>query len=452
MEKITFILGRWLSGTLGEGAAEIMGEISPLLLENGFDLNRAYKDAFGETGDEQTKYFAKLGMMVTFMAAPANLGYVFKTKQKIQEYIANNGSNPVLEETMRVLDETIERMPTGEAATRLDEKIYGDNPVEPLVFVEAPQISVNEDVVEPPVEGPAERPQETVEVEKRSANNGEEFFVVENDGKVNKNVLYRVNETNGQLEVKGYDAMQEGFVPASNTIMEAVDRKSKENGIISSDKATRVAKQRLNIDPDAERVITPEGKVLYQAPGQTAQQFGKNRERNTNTVRATADNTFSFLKRSKEKIISTIFPNAETKIDDQQSASYNKYRDAVRTKMKLNAGSFFSKGKAVLMESGMNKIPKVADFLAALVEDFSKTGKTIEVATSAATDVTTKVGLKIEDVVNSIISTEFFQDKFGSIAEASDYGKNLLTDLMINDKSVAQEIFGQKQRSLQPIC
>jgi antitoxin component YwqK of YwqJK toxin-antitoxin module len=445
--KLTFILGRWLSGTSGETVAEIAGNIIPLFLENGFDLNKAYKDSFGETGDEQTKNLAILGMSCALFASPANLPYVFKTKQQINKSIAENGSNPVLEQVMRVLDDTIERMPTGEAATRMDERIYGDNPVEPLVFVEAPPISVNEDVVEAPVEGPAERPQETVEVEKRSANNGEEFFVLENDGKVNKNVVYRVNETNGQLEVKGYDSMQEGFVPASTTITEAVDRKSKENGIISSDKATRVAKQQLNIDPDAERVITPEGKVLYQTPGQTAQQFGKNRQKNTNTVRATADNTFSFLDGVKAKIVSTLFPKVETKIDDQQSASYNTYRDAVRTKMKLNAGSFFSRGKAVLMESGMNKIPKIADFLAALVEDFSKTGKTIEVATTAVTDVTTKVGLKIEDVVNSIIGTDFFQDKFGAVAEASDYAKNLLTDLMINDNSVAKEIFGTNKEA-----
>jgi antitoxin component YwqK of YwqJK toxin-antitoxin module len=270
---------------------------------------------------------------------------------------------------------------------------------------------------------------------------------LENDGKVNKNVVYRVNETNGQLEVKGYDAMQEGWVPASKTITDAVDRKSKENGIISSDKATRVAKQRLNINPDADRVITPEGKVLYQTPGQTAAQFGRNRQRNTNTVRATADNTFAFLNGVKEKIISTVFPNAETKVDDQQSASYNTYRDAVRSKMKLNAGSFFSRGKAVLMESGMNKIPKVADFLAALVEDFSKTGKSIEITVDNIAQATTKTALKIEDVVNNIIATEFFQDKFGSMAEASDYAKNLLTDLMINDKSVAQEIFGQNKEA-----
>jgi antitoxin component YwqK of YwqJK toxin-antitoxin module len=306
---------------------------------------------------------------------------------------------------------------------------------------------INEDAIEPPIQGPAERPLETVEVEKRSANNGEEFFVLENDGKVNKNVVYRVNETNGQLEVKGYDAMQEGWVPASKTITDAVDRKSKENGIISSDKATRVAKQRLNINPDADRVITPEGKVLYQTPGQTAAQFGRNRQRNTNTVRATADNTFAFLNGVKEKIISTVFPNAETKVDDQQSASYNTYRDAVRSKMKLNAGSFFSRGKAVLMESGMNKIPKVADFLAALVEDFSKTGKSIEITVDNIAQATTKTALKIEDVVNNIIATEFFQDKFGSMAEASDYAKNLLTDLMINDKSVAQEIFGQNKEA-----
>ena len=443
--KVTFILGRWLSGASGETVAEVAGNLVPLLAENGFDLNKAYKDAFGETEDEQTKNLAILGLSCVLFAAPANVGYIFKTKQKIQEHIANNGSNPVLEQTMRVIDDTIERMPTGATATKLDEKIYGDNPVQPLIFAEAPPISVNEDIVEPPTQGPAERPQETVEVEKRSANNGEEFFVLENDGKVNKNVLYRVNETNGQLEVKGYDAMQEGWVPASNTITEAVDRKSKENGIISSDKATRVAKQQLNIDPDAERVISPEGKVLYQTPGQSAAQFGKNRERNTNTVRVTADNTFSFLNGVKEKIISTIFPNAETKVDDQQSASYNKYRDAVRTKMKLNAGSFFSKGKAVLMESGMNKIPKVADFLAALVEDFSKTGKTIDV--TATTEATTRVGMKIEDVVNNIISTQFFQDNFGAIADASDYAKNLLTDLMINDRSVAQEIFGQNKEA-----
>lgn len=445
--KLTFILGRWLSGAAGETIAEVSGNIIPLLAENGFDVNKAYKEAFGETGDEQTKNLAILGMSCVLFAAPANLGYVFKTKQKIQEYIANNGSNPILEETMRVLDDTIERMPQGETATRLDERIYGDNPVEPLVFVEAPSTIINEDAIEPPTQGPAERPLETVEVEKRSANNGEEFFVLENDGKVNKNVVYRVNETNGQLEVKGYDAMQEGWVPASKTITDAVDRKSKENGIISSDKATRVAKQRLNIDPDADRVITAEGKVLYQTPGQTAAQFGRNRQRNTNTVRATADNTFAFLNGVKEKIISTVFPNAETKVDDQQSASYNTYRDAVRTKMKLNAGSFFSRGKAVLMESGMNKIPKVADFLAALVEDFSKTGKSIEITVDNIAQATTKTALKIEDVVNNIIATEFFQDKFGSMAEASDYAKNLLTDLMINDKSAAQEIFGQNKEA-----
>jgi hypothetical protein len=445
--KLTFILGRWLSGATGEFTAEVVGNIVPLLAENGFDVNKAYEEAFGKTSDERTKNLAILGMSVTLLASPANLRFVFKTKQKIQEYIANNGSNPVLEETLRVIDDTIERMPTGEAATRLDERIYGDNPVEPLVFVEAPSTIINEDAIEPPIQGPAERPLETVEVEKRSANNGEEFFVLENDGKVNKNVVYRVNETNGQLEVKGYDAMQEGWVPASKTITDAVDRKSKENGIISSDKATRVAKQRLNINPDADRVITPEGKVLYQTPGQTAAQFGRNRQRNTNTVRATADNTFAFLNGVKEKIISTVFPNTETKVDDQQSASYNTYRDAVRTKMKLNAGSFFSKGKAVLMESGMNKIPKVADFLAALVEDFSKTGKSIEIAVDNIAQATTKTALKIEDVVNNIIATEFFQDKFGSMAEASDYAKNLLTDLMINDKSVAQEIFGQNKEA-----
>ena len=445
--KLTFILGRWLSGATGETIAEVSGNIIPLLAENGFDVNAAYKEAFGETGDEQTKNLAILGLSCVLFAAPANLGYVFKTKQKIKQYIAENGTNPVLEETLRVIDDTIERTPAGEAATRLDERIYGDNPVEPLVFTEAPATIINEDAIEPPVQGPVERPLETVEVEKRSANNGEEFFVLENDGKVNKNVVYRVNETNGQLEVKGYDAMQEGWVPATKTITDAVDRKSKENGIISSDKATRVAKQRLNIDPDADRVITAEGKVLYQTPGQTAAQFGKNRQRNTNTVRATADNTFAFLNGVKEKIISTIFPNAETKVDDQQSASYNTYRDAVRTKMKLNAGSFFSRGKAVLMESGMNKIPKVADFLAALVEDFSKTGKSIEITVDNIAQATTKTALKIEDVVNNIIATEFFQDKFGSMAEASDYAKNLLTDLMINDKSVAQEIFGQNKEA-----
>ena len=445
--KLTFILGRWLSGATGETIAEVSGNIIPLLAENGFDVNAAYKEAFGETGDEQTKNLAILGLSCVLFAAPANLGYVFKTKQKIKQYIAENGTNPVLEETLRVIDDTIERTPAGEAATRLDERIYGDNPVEPLVFTEAPATIINEDAIEPPVQGPVERPLETVEVEKRSANNGEEFFVVENDGKVNKNVLYRVNETNGQLEVKGYDAMQEGWVPASKTITDAVDRKSKENGIISSDKATRVAKQRLNIDPDAERVITKDGKVLYQTPGQSATQFGRNRQRNTNTVRATADNTFAFLNGVKEKIISTVFPNTETKVDEQQSASYNTYRDAVRTKMKLNAGSFFSRGKAVLVESGMNKIPKVADFLAALVEDFGKTGRSIEITVDNIAQATTKTALKIEDVVNNIIATEFFQDKFGSMAEASDYAKNLLTDLMINDKSVAQEIFGQNKEA-----
>jgi hypothetical protein len=445
--KLSFILGRWLSGATGETVAEVAGNVIPLLAQNGFDVNKAYTDAFGETGDEQTKNLAILGLSCVLFAAPANLGYVFKTKQKIQEYIAQNGSNPILEETMRVIDDTIQNTPTGQAATNLDERIYGENPVVPLVFAEAPEVIVNEEAIEPPMQGPAERPTETVAIEKRSANNGEEFFVVENDGKVNKNVVYRVNASNGQLEVKGYDAMQEGFVPASETIVEAVDRKSTENGIISSDKATRVAKQRLNIDPDAERVITPEGKVLYQTPGQTAQQFGKKREKNVNTVRGTADSTFDFLNELKSKIVSTIFPNTETKVDGEQSASYNRYRDALRTKMKLNSGSFFSKGKAVLVESGMNKIPKIADFLAGLMEDFSKTGKAIETTMTDAMGTTTKAAIKIEQVVSDIISTDFFQDKFGAVAEASDFAKTMLTDLLINDKSVAKEIFGTNKEA-----
>jgi len=445
--KITFILGRWLSGATGETVAEVAGNIIPLLAENGFDVNKAYTDAFGETGDERTKNLAKLGLSCVLFAAPANLGYVFKTGQTIKREIAENGSNPILEEVSRVIDDTIQNMPTGQAATNLDERIYGENPIMPLVFTEAPEVIVNEDLVEPPMQGPAERPTETVAIEKRSANNGEEFFVVENDGKVNKNVIYRVNASNGQLEVKGYDAMQEGFVPASETIVEAVDRKSTENGIISSDKATRVAKQRLNIDPDAERVITPEGKVLYQTPGQTAQQFGKKREKNVNTVRGTADSTFDFLNELKSKIVSTIFPNTETKVDGEQSASYNRYRDALRTKMKLNSGSFFSKGKAVLVESGMNKIPKIADFLAGLMEDFSKTGKAIETTMTDAMGTTTKAAIKIEQVVSDIISTDFFQDKFGAVAEASDFAKTMLTDLLINDKSVAKEIFGTNKEA-----
>lgn len=445
--KLTFILGRWLSGATGETVAEVAGNVIPLLAENGFDVNKAYTDAFGDTGDEQTKNLAILGLSCVLFAAPANLAYVFKTKQKIQEHIAKNGSNPILEEVSRVIDDTIQNTPTGQSATSLDERIYGDNPIEPLVFMEAPESVVNEDLVEPPMLGPQERPQETVSVEKRSANNGEEFFVVENDGKVNKNVLYRVNETNGQLEAKGYDSMQEGWVPASNTITDAVDRKSKENGIISSKQAARVAKQRLGIDLDAERVITPEGKVLYQAPGQTAQQFGRTREKNVNTVRGTADSTFSFLDELKTKIVSSIFPNTETKVDGEQSATYNKYRDALRTKMKLNAGSFFSKGKAVLMESGMNKIPKVADFLSALVEDFSKTGKAIEATMTDVMGATTKAAIKIDNVVNNIISTDFFQDKFGGLAEASDFAKTMLTDMLINDASVAKEIFGTNKQA-----
>ena len=445
--KITFILGRWLSGATGETVAEVAGNIIPLLAENGFDVNKAYTDAFGETGDERTKNLAKLGLSCVLFAAPANLGYVFKTGQTIKREIAENGSNPILEEVSRVIDDTIQNMPTGQAATNLDKRIYGENPIMPLVFTEAPEVIVNEEAIEPPMQGPAERPTETVAIEKRSANNGEEFFVVENDGKVNKNVVYRVNASNGQLEVKGYDAMQEGFVPASETIVEAVDRKSTENGIISSDKATRVAKQRLNIDPDAERVITPEGKVLYQTPGQTAQQFGKKREKNVNTVRGTADSTFDFLNELKSKIVSTIFPNTETKVDGEQSASYNRYRDALRTKMKLNSGSFFSKGKAVLVESGMNKIPKIADFLAGLMEDFSKTGKAIETTVTDAMGTTTKAAIKIEQVVSDIISTDFFQDKFGAVAEASDFAKTMLTDLLINDKSVAKEIFGTNKEA-----
>ena len=90
--KLTFILGRWLSGASGEFVAEVVGNIAPLLAENGFDVNKAYEDAFGKTSDERTKNLAILGMSVTLLASPANLAYAFKTKQEIKQYIAENGS------------------------------------------------------------------------------------------------------------------------------------------------------------------------------------------------------------------------------------------------------------------------------------------------------------------------------------------------------------------------
>lgn len=416
--KLTYSLGRWLSGISGEFLAEVSGEVANIMTENGYDLVGAFEDAYGKDVDQVTKSMAQLGLTVAFMAAPQNFGYLMMTDKKFREHIAEFGTNPVLEEVHMLIKNTIESTPRTAAGNKLGEQLYKNTPVDPLVFTPAEQ-------------GPE---LERLNVEQRAANNGEEFYLVENNGEVNTDVVYKVDATTGELMVKGFNPLVEGFTKASETLVNKVNEQSTTNGIISSDKATDIAARNLNVN----KVTTKDGKVLYQAPGQSVEQFNQNRTNNINSTKTLAENRFAPFRELAKSIMRTIFPNVRAEVSDQQASVYNSYRDKVRGVLKLNAGSFFADGVAVLMESGMNKVPKIADFVAPLLEAFSKTGRVIRVAEEGSTETSRSVSLN--SVLDSIVDSEFFQERFGNTADALNHAKTLLSDLLLNDKAIIESV------------
>lgn len=416
--KLTYALGRWLSGTSGEFVSEVSGEVANIMTENGYDLVGAFEDAYGKDVDQVTKSMAQLGLTVAFMAAPQNFGYLIMTDKKFREHIAQFGTNPVLEEVHMLIKNTIESTPRTAAGNKLGEQLYKNTPVDPLVFT-------------PTEQGPE---LERLNVEQRAANNGEEFYLVENNGEVNTDIVYKVDATTGELMVKGFNPLVEGFTKASETLVNKVNEQSTTNGIISSDKATDIAARNLNVN----KVTTKDGKVLYQAPGQSVEQFNQNRTKNINSTKTLAENRFAPFRELAKSIMKTIFPNVKAEVSDQQASVYNSYRDKVRGVLKLNAGSFFADGVAVLMESGMNKVPKIADFVAPLLEAFSKTGRVIRVAEEGSTETSRSVSLN--SVLDSIVDSEFFQERFGNTADALNHAKTLLSDLLLNDKAIIESV------------
>lgn len=416
--KLTYSLGRWLSGTSGEFLAEVSGEVANIMTENGYDLVGAFEDAYGKDVDQVTKSMAQLGLTVAFMAAPQNFGYLIMTDKKFREHIAEFGTNPVLEEVHMLIKNTIESTPRTAAGNKLGEQLYKNTPVDPLVFT-------------PTEQGPE---LERLRVEQRAANNGEEFYLVENNGEVNTDVVYKVDATTGELMVKGFNPLVEGFTKASETLVNKVNEQSTTNGIISSDKATDIASRNLNVN----KVITKDGKVLYQAPGQSVEQFNQNRTKNINSTKTLAENRFAPFRELAKSITKTIFPDTKTEVSAQQASVYNAYRDKVKGQIKLNAGSFFADGVAVLMESGMNKVPKIADFVSPLIEAFSKTGRVVRVAEEGSTETSRSVSLN--SVLDSIVDSEFFQERFGDTADALNHAKTLLSDLLLNDKAIVESV------------
>jgi antitoxin component YwqK of YwqJK toxin-antitoxin module len=419
--KLTYVMGRWFAGAVGESLAEVSGNVANIMAENGYDMEATFKEAFPST-DETTKQLAIIGLTSLFMAAPQNLGYLLMTKKKFDEHIAQFGTNEVLDDVYRQIDNAIETMPRVSQGNKIGDQLYKDTQVDPLVFVPASQ-------------GPVE---ERLFVEQRAANNGEEFYLVENDGTVNKDVTYKVDETSGELMVKGFDPLNEGWVKASEPLVNKVTEESTKNGILSADKAKEIASRKLGLEP----IVTETGEVLYQASGENISQNNQSRAKNINSTRTMAESKFSEFKKLAKNIMGNLFPDVKAEVSDKQAASYNSYRDKVRGQIKMNAGSFFADGEAVLMESGMNKIPKISDFLAPLLEVFSKTGRVVTVEENGIEQSTRTVDFN--RILDHIVSSDFFQERFSDVENAIDYAKTMVTDLLLNDKVTIEKILGNK--------
>jgi hypothetical protein len=197
-------------------------------------------------------------------------------------------TDPLMVEVERIVDEAIENYKPGTVTQQQQvQNIQSENPetlpITDDVDSNRPDIAVTgdandnisvtrgsqnqenefrENVLEPvPTDKAAEVKQaEKLEVEKRVAERGEVFHVVEADGSVNKEVEYRYNETTGKIESRGYTAFNNKFEEVNEELARTIEAKVNDSGMLSKTKATEIASQTLGLDK-ADRLVEIDGQV-----------------------------------------------------------------------------------------------------------------------------------------------------------------------------------------------
>jgi len=441
--RMLFVLGKFTSGAVGETVAEVSGNVADLMMEYGYDLSKAVDMT---TADGQ---LAAIGITSLMLTAPGDISLAFKTKQKFAEYIASKGGtsvDPLILEIDRQLDQAIENNQF---------VLRGETPVmediqEPTDAIITPPADSDQAVQPPSSEIPQAdleeaNKQEKLAVEQRIANVGEEFHVVEADGTVNKDVVYRYDPETGNLQSKGFSAFNTSFKDVNETLKQEVEGKSKKSGMLSIDKAKQIAKDVLNIGEDSQ-LIWKDGKFLYSQDG-TIKQNKRNVERTKQGAKPLIQRTRERRNKIEEAVFadveqtSTTSPNVRQvgQADAEFNTFKNLYKSLFGSKMRTNMASMFYNGSKIIKDAQVG-IAKVADYTAPLLERFGKIGKN---------------NMLINNVYNNILSSKYFNDAFETLGQsaqdldqATDIAMTFMSDLLLNDDQFVSEVFGGDQEKI----
>jgi hypothetical protein len=444
--RYLYILGRYLSGTAGETLAEVSGNIADLMTEYGYDIRKAFDLS---TRDGQFQVILGTSALLT---APGDIKTAFKTQQKFQEEIISRGAeniDPLTMEYSRLLDQVLEQTPAT-AETTQEEDLQ---PVEP----DLPQEVV--DMGEGPIEEPEVSEQipqekanevknkERLEVEKRKADLGEEFHIVEADGTIDKRVTYKYDEKTGNLQSKGYSRFNSSWKDVNSEHKAEVESKASSAGMLSKSKGLEIAKQILGIDENS-KLVYKDGKLYY-----SKDQLQKNASENIKNVKSSAKDQVKRLDEKAKAIKENVFADVEDAYSTSPTsgkaavndAPFNKflqvYKAAFGGKLRTNFHSLFFNG-AKFNPDARKGIPRISDYIAPILDRFSRTGSNANI---------------VNRVVSNIINSTYFKDSLGSDLAyleteglTSDAAMTLISDVLLDSHDdVLDNIFDGDEIKIQ---
>jgi hypothetical protein len=434
--KFLFVVGKYLSGVTSSTAGEISGNLADLYLESGYDLRAAF-DLSTESGQVASIMFTS-----AIFGAPGDIALLFKNKQKTVKYFYEQKGkeiDPLMIEIDNNLDQAI-AVATAQNKTQKPKGYQDANAPVETQAIEAPIENAEPPIenTEAPIENTevpdekvqATKQEEKLEVEKRIADPGEEFHVVEKDGTVNKDVTYRYNEQTNKLESKGYSEWNKEFQETNDVLEKAVNEKVSENGMLSRDKAMEISKKNLDINDNTE-LIWKDGKLLYSNDTYNA----KSAQR-VKSIKETAKDQFSDKKKKKrEQVKKNIFDDVEeVKSDDPEYNAANLiYQSAFGKKMRLNKASVFFKGAAKLIPDLYNGLTRVSDYLAPLIDRFTKIAENAPIFST---------------VLDNVLNSKYFTESIGENNVNTDFAKTFISDLLLNDDALIADVFENDSKKI----
>lgn len=413
--KYTMFLSKWLMGSVGSGIGEFFGNLADAEAEEGRDIRQLFRDVYGENWETQEKQLAYIGLMSIGFAGAGNFDVLLQTNQAFAKYKASLGgkfTDPLLSRVEMMMDEAIEsntsiKQTAKKSAVTPEKK-------EKIQATATEQVKVEE--------------KQKASVEKRVADVNEEFHIVENDGQINKDVSYRYNKQTGKLETKGYTEFNSDWSEANDVLSEAVKKKQQENGIISRDKFTEIAKKELGIADD-ETLTFENGKILYQ---RDPEKIAKDNRQRVSSVKTARKSSFDEpLKRRREKIKQKQFSDikdVDAITTPEFGNFFNRFKDAFGTSIRINMGSVMYNG-AKIVDSASRGLAKISDYMAPIMQKYTETTQGKE---------------KFDAFVSFVIGSKRFQDsEVVNDQEATEYAKTLALNLLINEEGIVNDFFDE---------